>query len=242
MRGGGNRLSSCSSAFTLAEILITLGVIGVVAAMTLPGVINDTRNKQFEAGFKKGYSVISQAFNMYQADTGVTITADTFYGTTMKDKIMPYMKAVKDCGQGQFYKNNIFIPAGDDPYKRYDGTQGFGIFAYYAEEGSFILSDGSFVRIFHQVWGITCIIVIDVNGLGKKPNRAGFDLFAFELTKDGKILPCGSPDSTYVYDSSLFEGHVANLCSRKYNNSGANGVACAYKALTDKDYFKNLPK
>lgn len=40
-------------AFTLAEVLITLGIIGVVAAMTLPSVINSTKNKQLEASFKK---------------------------------------------------------------------------------------------------------------------------------------------------------------------------------------------
>lgn len=36
--------------FTMAEVLITLGVIGIVAAMTLPAVINNSRNKQLEAG------------------------------------------------------------------------------------------------------------------------------------------------------------------------------------------------
>ncbi|PWL77324.1 hypothetical protein DBY21_05240, partial [Candidatus Gastranaerophilales bacterium] len=57
-------------AFTLSEVLITLGVIGIVAAMTLPAVINNSRNKQLEAGLKRSYSVLGQALNMYQAETG----------------------------------------------------------------------------------------------------------------------------------------------------------------------------
>lgn len=210
--------------------------------MTLPAVINNSQNKQFEAGLKKAYSVVVQAFDMYQADTGDRPNRDTFLGKSLKDNIMPYFKFLKDCGSGQFYKNNICMPAGDDPYKRYDGSAGWGIFASYAEEGSFILSDGSFVRIFHQSWGfINCLIAIDVNGFGKKPNRAGFDLFTFELTSEGKVLPVGSPGTFSVIDDSLFDGHVSNTCSRKFNNNGANGVACAYKALTDSNYWKNLP-
>ena len=42
--------------FTLAEVLITLGIIGVVAAMTLPTVINNVQEKQFHSKFKKAYA------------------------------------------------------------------------------------------------------------------------------------------------------------------------------------------
>ena len=49
-------------AFTLAEVLITLGIIGVVAALTLLAVISNTQNKQLESGLKKGASVIEQKY------------------------------------------------------------------------------------------------------------------------------------------------------------------------------------
>lgn len=49
--------------FTLAEVLITLGIIGVVAAMTLPSLINNYREKQFETSFKRTNSQILQALN-----------------------------------------------------------------------------------------------------------------------------------------------------------------------------------
>ena len=48
-------------AFTLAEVLITLGIIGVVAAMTLPTVINNVHHKELETALKKQYSTLSQA-------------------------------------------------------------------------------------------------------------------------------------------------------------------------------------
>ena len=48
----------------MAEVLITLGIIGVVAAMTMPALINTTQKKELVAQYKKTYSVISQAYMM----------------------------------------------------------------------------------------------------------------------------------------------------------------------------------
>ena len=50
--------------FTLAEVLITLAIIGVVAAMTMPTLINNTNGAQFKTAYKKGLSVLSQAVVM----------------------------------------------------------------------------------------------------------------------------------------------------------------------------------
>ena len=51
-------------AFTLAEVLITLGIIGVVAAMTMPTLINSTQGAQYKTAYKKALSVMSQAVVM----------------------------------------------------------------------------------------------------------------------------------------------------------------------------------
>jgi len=52
------------SGFTLAEVLITLGIIGVVAAMTMPTLINSTNGAQYKTAYKKALSVMSQAVAM----------------------------------------------------------------------------------------------------------------------------------------------------------------------------------
>ncbi len=56
--------------FTLAEVLITLGIIGVVAAMTLPSLIQRNNNKVVETRLKKFYSAINQAIMMAEVDYG----------------------------------------------------------------------------------------------------------------------------------------------------------------------------
>lgn len=48
-------------AFTLAEVLITLGIIGVVSAMTLPSLVNRTRQKELQTSFQKQYTLLQQA-------------------------------------------------------------------------------------------------------------------------------------------------------------------------------------
>ncbi len=58
------------NAFTLAEVLITLGIIGVVAAMTLPTLVQKHQKKVIATRLKQTYSQLYQALNMAQADYG----------------------------------------------------------------------------------------------------------------------------------------------------------------------------
>ena len=57
-------------AFTLAEVLITLGIIGVVAAMTIPTLMANHRKKVVETKLEKIYSVMNQAINLTNAEYG----------------------------------------------------------------------------------------------------------------------------------------------------------------------------
>ena len=63
-------------AFTLAEVLITLGIIGIVAAMTLPALISNYRVKVLESGFKKSVSTIDNALMLTANDMGLTSIKD----------------------------------------------------------------------------------------------------------------------------------------------------------------------
>ena len=62
--------------FTLAEVLITLGIIGVVAAMTMPTLINQTNGAQYRAAYKKALSAISQGVTLNVALDDISF-ADT---------------------------------------------------------------------------------------------------------------------------------------------------------------------
>ena len=79
------------SGFTLAEVLITLGIIGVVAAMTVPTLIQNTNSAKFSAQFKKSVSTLSQAAMMGQAqydiDFGLT-DAECWWGSDAKKEML----------------------------------------------------------------------------------------------------------------------------------------------------------
>ena len=77
-----NGFKMVRSGFTLAEVLITLGIIGVVAAMTMPTLMNATNGAQYKTAYKKALSVISQAvvLNLALDDYDLGTTTSTGIG------------------------------------------------------------------------------------------------------------------------------------------------------------------
>ena len=76
----GEKIMTKRFGFTLAEVLITLGIIGVVAAMTMPTLMNQTNGAQYKAAYKKALSAISQAVTLNVALDDVSF-ADALAGT-----------------------------------------------------------------------------------------------------------------------------------------------------------------
>lgn len=206
-------------AFTLAEVLITLGLIGVVAAMTLPSLINNKQNKELEAALKKNYTVINQALDMYQSEYGERVTQENCEARKLKDILTKYLSL----SSTKVFASYI------NQYKNYNETSSlnYGLF----DDGVFMLNDGSLY--FLENGGQRIYITVDVNGYFKRPNRLGYDLFMFQIDKNGKLLPMGTK-GTYCYSTTDY------YCSNT-STSDLNGAGCTVKALTDKNYFKNLP-
>ena len=99
-------LLSRLAAFTLAEVLITLGIIGVVAAMTMPALIQNYRKSVVENKLKSEYSLISNAIRMSEAKNGssedwATCDEDNSFECTKSffdTYLAPELKTVKICG------------------------------------------------------------------------------------------------------------------------------------------------
>ena len=238
------------TAFTLAEVLITLGVIGVVAAMTMPSVINKYRAKTLETAFKKSYSNVSNAI----LKTKLELSSDNL----LKDYV------VFDRSKGGYYlsselRNAFFnqleqtsIYKGDEykNLKNYNNSAVCGDSVGWCPKPIHILKDGSSVDI--QMISYQIFIGVDINGPYKKPNRYGHDVFSFVinsrvndkivLTKQAKLY---TEDELKDMAYPFMEG---NPCSIKSNQS-ANGVGCAWYAFNNvnpddstKTYWDNLPK
>ena len=80
-------------AFTLAEVLITLGIIGVVAAMTIPVLLVNTTSQKYRSKLKKTISTLSQAARMSDAQygfdySGINVRCSENGGTEHPENIM----------------------------------------------------------------------------------------------------------------------------------------------------------
>jgi len=105
--------------FTLAEVLITLAIIGIVAAMTIPTLITEYKEKQTISQLLKVYATLSHAFKMAEAEHGSLETwglNHTYHSKTdengnpvndysamtiVANRIMPYLKVAKVCVDGE---------------------------------------------------------------------------------------------------------------------------------------------
>lgn len=226
-------------AFTLAEVLITLGIIGIVAALTMPTLINSTHGKELDAALKKAYSILQQAIQRMTFEEGLEITWDNYPNNTFAPVFKKYIRQLGACGQKDCMSADIASENGPvfnkvSKYRTYNKKD--YVTLEWFNEGQAFLTDGMFIMINNsdnRALGI--VISVDVNGINKGPNIWGHDLFSFEVNND-RVIPIGSPQSTLTPGSN-WNGFECSLTSSERNN----GMGCTYRALTEKDYFKNLP-
>ena len=185
-----------NNAFTMAEIIITIGIIGVVSAMTLPTLINSYNEHVTVTKVKKMYSVLSQAHRMNKSQLeiplGNTQATSDVAAKEIADIFIPYLKVAKDCGTNQ--KGCLY----DGDYKEFNG-KGRASYEYGGSSAyRLLLNDGSSLW-FRRIISLESRAFFDVNG-AKPPNRYGYDVFQFQITEN-EVIPtgqntddCGNPD------------------------------------------------
>lgn len=177
-------------AFTLAEVLITLGIIGIVAAMTIPVLIKNTQNAELKTAFKKSYTNLMQAYNLVTLDNGNT-TYRCYYsvvlGTTMLD-CTPFWNELKS--RLKVEKTYTSTPNGIDfPYHltraevlANGGTAPNGSCNTMSDRDSretWALADGSMIKSSWNTISSNICFILDTNGM-KGPNKWGYDLFILD--------------------------------------------------------------
>lgn len=231
-------------AFTLAEVLITLGIIGIIAAMTLPSIIQRKQEKVTVNQLKKSYSLLQQSYERIVYETG---SAPRYWGMTgmndasshiiMANKFVPYFKVIQNCiGKDASFTKKHCV---DD--SRYAAPQNYA---------SVRLIDGITLIFRHwtgqcnRKWGTTKAlenvcgeIIVDLNGT-KSPNMFGEDMFAFYLTNYG-VIPVGMQAETIHSFSKYCNLSVGPLGSDIGGNF-PNGYGCAAWVLFNEnmDYLR----
>lgn len=234
--------SNKEPAFTLAEVLITLGIIGVVAALTIPTLITNYKARKLHTQFLKSYSTIQQAYKLMQNDD-VSMDPTTYNTETYYKTFINYLQAPYDCGLfgkiGAINKNNNGLPCyrrnGNSdsdmkPYKSLDNKA--NAVGYLLDDGQIAMQDGSLILFENNAIEGKVFISVDLNGYNNLPNRWGYDLFTFQLI-DEEIKTMGDTGTQYT--------DFDKYCNTRVSNS-LNGIACAQKAKENTDYFKKLVK
>jgi len=206
--------------FTLPEVLITLGIIGVVACMTIPTLIADSQKTIYVNQLKKAYTQFNQVLIQISADDGCVgdlkctglFDPDTTSYEAMGDEIAKHFKLTKNCksNNGGPSITGCFSDKVSDNYNGSGLRRGWdnvGFYRFITEDGNayFLGSEGSNcgseedgysnhkTNNMNQMCGQ---VLIDVNGPGKGPNNFGRDIFAFYITngKGPLLYPAGGLD------------------------------------------------
>lgn len=191
-------------AFTLAEVLITLSIIGIVAAMTIPTLIKNHQKQATLTNLKKSYSDLSEAIRKSEVDNnslvdwvfnsgGNSVAASRlFFDTYLK----PYMSIMRTCPDGNDFTCGVPVSGAGVNYVLSNGV-GFSLFA-----------DSNNIHI-----------VIDTNG-SKKPNLSGIDAFYFVINKTNGLIP-------YDYSKDMTRDDLLAQCK------ASNRLRCTGLILYD---------
>lgn len=208
--------------FTLAEVLVTLAIIGIVAALTIPSLITSYNDNVTETAVKKTFANISNAWGQYREDKGGSVIGTWNGRWDLKDKFLKkYFSYIQESSFG--VNTHSFVWLNDET-------------DVWSVDAGIITSDGQIISIGDnnaancQLYaGLdTCAwVLIDINGK-KEPNRTGYDCFWVMLTST-KVIP---------YDPRYADNHAVNTsCIQPGHanwNAWYNGSAgCLKRILTN---------
>lgn len=206
--------------FTLSEVLIVIGIIGIIAEITIPSVIENFQEAQWVAGVLKFNDTLQQAVSLWKQDVGCLSDAYTcivqqgFPSSNISNfsGIAKFMKATP-LSSGDLPNQHTLNYYGDIPsgnaYGEVSNIGGGG-------QGGYILQDGTTFTMEAATIGFS--ITVDVNGK-KPPNRVGKDVHSFSVgfykPKDIYYYP---RRSNYYYCNSL------GLCGEPFTQCDPNNV------------------
>lgn len=218
-------------AFTLAEVLITLGIIGIVAAMTMPVLMADYKKKAVAAQLKKVYSQLLQSVEISKVENGDI--NDWNWSLNANDFFIKYLASnfqiVKNCGNkagcwntegGYKLSGGVFedTPLNNNWYK-------------------IMLLDGTFIGLEKQD-NTHVHIAVDLNG-EKVPNTYGKDIFLMTLVSQ-ELRDAWhniSAPGIYMYGHGLTPEEIKSASSGC--SKDGNGLMCGEKILMDGWEIKN---
>lgn len=221
--------------FSLAEVLITLGILGIVAAMTIPMMRESYEKKSIIPSLKKAYSNLKQAFIASQDmnaefDTwNFSLNAEDFYEKYMKG----YHNAESVVKVSDLASHGV-------AYYNMDGTAITEPAIANDDSVVLILPDGVMLFVSEEANNNFKTLAIDVNGL-KRPNIVGKDIFMVAVQKQFGLMPYGYADGGSVSFGRSFDDETL-LNSTPYGCAHSGAYCTAYIMSNSWSMSKNYPR
>lgn len=163
--------------YTLAEVLITLSIVGVVAALIIPTFVSDSRNKANASKLSAVISATENALTSMMASEGVNDIVETIYYTKIADsekkeamvELSKYLKISSSEEERCVTKNGAVLS-----------------FTFEEED----IDEATANSNGYTSLGSIATLNVDVNG-SAKPNKPGRDQFLFKIGKSGSLYPAG---------------------------------------------------
>lgn len=249
-----SNMFNTKNGFTLAEVLITLGIIGIVASMTIPSLIANYQKTQYLTGLKKAYAETTEALKLMANDHGCPddlrctgIFGSNVDNSTVGDEFTKYFKLAKNCGYNKYNKDDESTKClSDSASNHFDGSgarrdMNDDYNAYY----SFITADGFSMTMtsvgadcesniisqpYLNLSKICGAVRIDVNGL-KGPNNFGRDIFSFYITnlKGPALYPYGGSEMAAINGAWVNSSKIPKHCI----NSEPDGTTCPGRVMEE---------
>ncbi|MFH0702978.1 MAG: prepilin-type N-terminal cleavage/methylation domain-containing protein [bacterium] len=212
--------------FTLAEMLMTLAILGIVATVTMVILLPNIQEAHLRTQWKGTYSEFAQVSREFATDNGGDLAGTFTSYDDLMSKILAYMNYTKKC--------NVGTPVGSNgcwsgtTYKLSGQIYGINMSIWTRA----VLNNGVLITLYVDNYsctsnsggrGNTCASVsFDVNGF-RGPNKWGKDIFAVWLLRDGNIRPGGSQgDILYNYPA----GYSCDVAT--YPNTQGSSCAAEY--------------
>jgi len=223
------------TAFTLAEVLITLGIIGVVAAIIIPGLINNYQKRSIESNLKETYSILQQVMKFTEYDdVALEDFPDSENGVKQwfEKYFAPHLKYSNVCvgdTKGCWHQTgNTKTIKGTNAVADYKELGlGAGNLRIKLYNGANICIDGITSDYFRSVLGdvenASLAIYVDVNG-NRKPNIIGKDIYVMVYNTNKGLVPAGAGKSSEDIDKNCSgvskDNNAGYYCLQKVKNNG----------------------
>ena len=176
------------SGFTLAEVLVTLMIIGVIAAMTIPSLMQSTAQQEYKTALKKAVSMLNQAITMNYALDGIDASDSNYTGAKVKDLLIKRLNVMSQDGSGFYTADGMYFK-----------TSG----ATATHTANPCSNASETIEDMNKTTNICSVVNVDVNGR-KGPNRFSpdtghvYDMYTLAIYPQ-KVLPDDAVTAQVLY-------------------------------------------